>query len=147
MIRAAAWGPMFATFVACGGDAKAVRAPSAENRSRAELDAQALGSAVFELVDRAVEYRGAHRGRPATSLRQLGIDSLTPTMVRRVVNVDREPVITVEFRRPERHEIIACRGDSQILEDAAVSGGRFMLMCTTASGAQRPIQVGDTPPQ
>ena len=106
-----------------------------------QRDAAALGREIFELVDRAIDYRGSHRGRPARSLRQMGVDSLTPTTARHLVSVNREPVVTVQFRRVEGRQITSCRGDSQILEEAAVSG-RFTLMCTARSGAQRPIQVG-----
>ena len=108
-----------------------------------QADAEALGREVFDLVDRAVDYRGSHRGRPAATLRQMGVESLTPTTARVLVNVEREPVVTVAFRRPDSREIVSCRGDSQILEEASVNGGRFTLMCTTSAGAQRPIQVGD----
>ena len=59
------------------------------------------------------------------------------------MNLAREPVITVAFRRPDAREITSCRGDSQILEEATLNGGRFTLMCTTSSGAQRPMRVGD----
>jgi hypothetical protein len=97
---------------------------------------------VFELVDRAIDYRGSHRGRPAATFRQMGIDSLTPATVRRLVNLAREPVVTVAFRRTDNREIHSCRGDGQILEEAALNGGRFTVMCTAASGAQRPIKVG-----
>jgi hypothetical protein len=107
-----------------------------------QRDAESLGREVFELVDRAVDYRGSHRGRPAASFRQMGIDSLTPATVRRLVNLAREPVITVAFRRPEAREITSCRGDSQILEEATLNGGRFTVMCTTGSGVQRPMHVG-----
>ena len=34
-------------------------------------------------MDRAVDYRGSHQGRPAASFRQMGVDSLTPATVRR----------------------------------------------------------------
>ena len=105
-------------------------------------DAEALGREVLELVDRAVDYRGSHRGRPAPSLRQLGIDSLTPTTARHLVNVNREPVVTVQFRKAEGREITSCRGDAHILEEASINAGRFTLMCTSRSGAQRPVQVG-----
>ena len=105
-------------------------------------DAEALGREVLDLVDRAMDYRGSHRGRPASSLRQLGIDSLTPTTARHVVNVNREPVVTVKFRKTDGRQITSCRGDSHILEEAAINAGRFTLMCTSSSGAQRPIQVG-----
>ena len=106
-----------------------------------QRDADLLGREVFELVDRAVDYRGSHRGRPARSLRQMGVDSLTPATARTLVSVEREPVVTVQFRKADGHAVTSCRGDSQILEEAAINGGRFTLMCTTRTGAQRPIQV------
>jgi hypothetical protein len=109
-----------------------------------QRDAEMLGREVFELVDRAIDYRGSHRGRPAVSFRQMGIDSLTSLTVRRLVNLEREPVITVAFRKTDTREITSCRGDSQILEESAINGGRFTLMCTTRSGSQRPIRVGQS---
>jgi hypothetical protein len=107
-----------------------------------QADAETLGREVLDLVDRAVDYRGSHRGRPAASLRQLGIDSLTPTTARHLVNVNREPLVTVSFRKTDGREITSCRGDSHILEEASINAGRFTLMCTARSGAQRPVQVG-----
>jgi hypothetical protein len=107
-----------------------------------ERDAHVLGREIFELVDRAVDYRGSHRGRPGATHPQLGIESLTTNTVRRVVNVQREPVVTVSFRRPTGREIVSCRGDSQVLEQAAVHGS-FTIMCTASSGAQRPMEVGE----
>jgi hypothetical protein len=105
-----------------------------------ERDATLLGREVFDLVDRAVDYRGSHRGRPGATLRIMGIESLTTATARRVVNVQREPVVTVTFRQPAGREIVSCRGDSQILEEAALRG-LFTIMCTANSGAQRPIEV------
>jgi hypothetical protein len=105
-------------------------------------DAEVLGREVLELVDRAVDYRGSHRGRPASSLRQLGVDSLTPTTARHLLNISREPVVTVQFRKSAGREITSCRGDGHIIEEAAINAGRFTLMCTSRSGAQRPVQVG-----
>jgi hypothetical protein len=105
-------------------------------------DSEMLGREVLELVDRAVDYRGSHRGRPASSFRQMGVDSLTPTTARHLINVNREPVVTVQFRKVDGREIISCRGDSQILEEATINAGRFTLMCTSRAGAQRPVQVG-----
>jgi hypothetical protein len=107
-----------------------------------ERDANVLGREIFELVDRAVDYRGSHRGRPGANLTQMGIESLTTNTVRRVVNVQREPVVTVAFRQTAGREIVSCRGDSQVLEDAATKG-RFTIMCTANSGAQRPMEVGE----
>jgi hypothetical protein len=105
-----------------------------------QRDAQVLGREIFDLVDRAVDYRGSHRGRPPATLKQMGVESLTTTTVRRVVNVQREPVVTVRFRQPAGREIVSCWGESKILEDASVNG-RYTLMCTANSGAQRPMEV------
>ena len=147
MIGRAAW---LLTFVlACaaagcgsGGDTKP-RVPDDESLLPDQQDARLLGLEIFDLVDRAVAYRGSHRGRPATSLRQMGIESLTTNTVRRMLNVQREPVVTVAFRRPAQREIVSCRGDSQILVEASVNG-RFTLMCTARSGAQRPMVIGES---
>ncbi len=133
----------FLMLAGCGKD-ESTRPPAdrpASNLPADQRDAETLGREVFELVDRAVDYRGSHRGRPATTFRQMGIDSLTSTMVRRLVNLDREPVITVAFRRTDTREVTSCRGDSQILEQAALSGGGFTVICTTRSGDQRPFRV------
>jgi hypothetical protein len=129
---------------ACGGNEKR---SAAEDEPRVSLppdqaDAETLAREVLELVDRAIDYRGSHRGRPAVSLRQLGIDSLTPTTARHLINVNREPVVTVSFRKTDGRQITSCRGDGHILEESSINAGRFTLMCTSRSGAQRPIQVG-----
>jgi len=130
---------------ACGKKDTGQPAAAQAGASRPAGDAEVLGREVLELVDRAIDYRGSHRGRPASSFRQMGIDSLSGATVRRLENLDREPVVTVAFRKPGTHQIISCRGDSQILEEASLNGGRFTLMCTTASGAQRPVRVGESP--
>jgi hypothetical protein len=134
--------------VGCGADKGATpppREPAADLPTDRQ-DAEGLGREVFELVDRAVDYRGSHRGRPAKSLRQMGIDSLTPATARVLVNVGLDPVVTVQYRRVAGREIISCRGDSHVLEEASLNSGRFTLMCTTRSGAQRPMQVGGAEP-
>ena len=132
---------------ACGAKESSSRSRPAEAEDQLppdQRDGEVLGRELFELVDRAVDYRGSHQGRPAGSWRQMGIDSLTPTTVRRLVNLAREPVITVAFRKPEGRQITSCRGDSQILEEATLNGGQFTVMCTTSSGAQRPMKVTGT---
>jgi hypothetical protein len=125
-----------------GNGGKAARQEPRVSIPADQAEAEALGREVLDLVDRAVDYRGSHRGRPAASLRQLGIDSLTPTTARHLVNVNREPLVTVSFRKVDGRQIISCRGDSHILEEASINAGRFTLMCTSRSGAQRPVQVG-----
>jgi hypothetical protein len=128
---------------ACGSqEVKKDAPPPPSDLPADQQDAQILGREVLDLVDRAVDYRGSHRGRPANSLRQLGVDSLTPTTARHLLNVNREPVITVEFRRTDGRQITSCRGDSNILEEASINAGRFTVMCASRSGAKRPVQVG-----
>ncbi len=130
---------------ACGKKDTGRPAAAQARANRPPGDAEMLGREIFELVDRAIDYRGSHMGRPASSFRQMGIDSLSGATVRRLENLEREPVVTVAFRKAGTHQIISCRGDSQILEEASLNGGRFTLMCTTASGAQRPVRVGEPP--
>jgi hypothetical protein len=131
------------TVLACGGSGDTKSRPGGGIvLSAEERDAELLGREIFDLVDRAMDYRGSHEGRPANTLRQMGVESLTPLMVRRVVNVEREPIITVAFRQPASREVVACRGDKQVLEDAFLNSGRFTITCALSSGAQRPIEVG-----
>ena len=131
----------FVVLIGCNGTGNSSsRPPLASQLTPEQRDVQTLGREVFELVDRAVDYRGSHRGRPAANLRQMGVESLTTNTVRRIVNVQREPVITVAFRRAAGHEIISCRGTSQIIEEASLNG-RYTLMCTGSSGTQRPMEV------
>lgn len=148
MGRAVAGAVLALVLLAACGAKEAARPAERDSRPslpRDRQDAELLGREVFDLVDRAIDYRGSHRGRPASSFRQMGIDTLTTTTVRRLVNLEREPVVTVAFRRPETREITSCRGDSQILEEATLNAGTFTLMCTTSSGAQRPMRIGDSP--
>ena len=140
------WAPAVLMLLAACGTKDTGRPAAAQARAqRPAGDADVLGREIFELVDRAMDYRGSHMGRPAGSFRQMGFDSLTGVTVRRLENLEREPVVTVAFRKPETHQITSCRGDSQILEEASLNGGRFTLMCTAASGAQRPVRVGEPP--
>jgi hypothetical protein len=147
MVRAAGAVLALVLVAACGAK-EAARAPEADARPglpKDRQDAETLGREIFELVDRAIDYRGSHRGRPAASFRQMGVDSLTPATARYLVNLAREPVVTVRFRRADGREITSCRGDGQILEEATLNGGRFTVMCTSRSGTQRPVRVGDSP--
>jgi hypothetical protein len=128
----------------CGDNAGSKsRATELSSLSPDQRDAETLGREIFDLVDRAVDFRGSHMGRPAANLPQMGVESLTNVTVRRVLNVQREPVITVAFRQPGGRDIISCLGDSKILEDKSLNG-RFTIMCTASSGAQRPMVVGQS---
>jgi hypothetical protein len=146
MSRPISWLPalMLALAVAGCSDKAGPKSRGAQSPlSPDQRDAEALGREIFDLVDRAVDYRGSHMGRPAANLPQMGVESLTTVTVRRVVNVQREPVITVAFRQTSGRDIISCLGDSKILEDKSLNG-RFTIMCTASSGAQRPMEVGQS---
>jgi hypothetical protein len=148
MIRLISWLPALLLAFALAGCGDQAGGKSRIASARSDLtpdqrDAETLGREIFDLVDRAVDYRGSHMGRPAANLPQMGVESLTSTTVRRVVNVQREPVVTVAFRQRGGREILSCRGDSQILEDHSLNG-RFTIMCTANSGAQRPMEVGQS---
>ena len=66
--------------LACGKPAPPPPVAEGATRVGVPAEATALGNELFELIDRAVEYRGARMGRPPESLRDLGLDSLTPTI-------------------------------------------------------------------
>ena len=147
MIRLISWLPtLLLAFILAGCSDTGPRSRIASNRSSLspdQRDAETLGREIFDLVDRAVDYRGSHMGRPAANLPQMGVESLTTVTVRRVVNLQREPIVTVAFRSKAGREIISCLGDSRILEDKSLNG-RFTVMCTASSGAQRPMEVGES---
>jgi hypothetical protein len=128
---------------ACGGDSKA-KAPAAargvESLPPDLGDATILGREVFELVDRAVDYKGSHRGRPPQSLRQMGIDSLAPTFVRRISTVSDSSVITVAFRQPRGRTVASCEGNARVLEEASLTS-QFTVVCSTPSGTLKEYQV------
>jgi hypothetical protein len=145
--RTLAFALISAVVTGCANKDNNTRPPAESQESQLppdQRDAEMLGREILELVDRAMDYRGSHRGRPAASLRQMGVDSLTPSTARYLVSLEREPLITVSFRKLNGREIVSCRGDSHILEEASLNGGRFTVMCTNRSGVQRPIRVGQS---
>ena len=108
--------------------------PVAVTRTGAEGEADLLGAEAFELIDRSVDYRGSHRGRYATSFRQLGIDSLTPRTVRRMRIDGDTPTVTVAFRRPGGHVLRDCSAGQSVLEEGSLTDGHFTVSCTSPAG-------------
>ncbi|MBA2627501.1 MAG: hypothetical protein H0U85_05775 [Gemmatimonadales bacterium] len=104
-------------------------------------DAESLGRELFEIIDRATEYRGSHRGRYPVSVAQIGIDSLTPATVRRLISTAATLTVTVAFRQPASRAIASCTAASDILEAAALNEGRFPLTCVGTDGAARVLLV------
>ena len=65
------WAVLALVLLAGCGAKDAARPPTASRSASLppdQQDAETLGRELFELVDRAVDYRGSHRGRPAASL-------------------------------------------------------------------------------
>jgi hypothetical protein len=141
--RAAVGVALLLAAAACGGapEAKAPAAHRGVDSLPPELrDATILGREVFQLVDRAVDYKGSHRGQPPQSFRQMGIDSLAPLVVRRIETVSDSSLINVAFRQPRGRTVASCEGNARVLEEASL-GGRFSVVCSTASGAIKQYEV------
>lgn len=127
--------------LSCTGQDSAGGGDSPGALAVAEGDAAVLGQEIYGLVDRAMSYRTSHRGRSPRSLRELGIDELTPATERSLRVVDGRPEVTVKFRETEGHTILSCTGASSILEEATVEG-KFSLTCDAAGGGKSKYQVG-----
>lgn len=117
-----------------GGETRgASRSAATSARPDPQSDADRLGREIYSLVDQAMSYRSAHRGRPPRSLRELGVDQLTPETSRTLTPRGRDPVVTVEFRNLDQHALKSCTGGGDVLEEASIRGS-FTLTCTTTTG-------------
>jgi hypothetical protein len=126
---------------ACGREAPPPVAEQAVT-SGIPVDVQPLADELFELVDRAADYRASHQNRPPAALRELGLDSLTPTIVRRL-DVPDSLAFTVRYRRGG-DEVSACSAGQEILEQASLHDGRFAVRCDTPAGLTT-FEVARTP--
>lgn len=133
---------------ACGGE-KPAAAPRRDADGPpidpAQADADSLGREVFDIVDRVMAYKSSHRNRLPVSLRQAGLDSLTPRFVRRLARQGEEPLVTIAYRRPAGHALLSCTGTSLVLENSMLHDGAFTVQCEPAGGGSRPYWVGGTP--
>lgn len=120
------------------GTRPAADAPSADP---AQTDANELGRELYDMMDRVMAYRSSHRNRLPTSLRQAGLDSLTPAFIRRLGRQGTDPLVTIVFRRPEGRVLRSCAGTSLILESSMLHDGRFEVQCDLAAGGSARFQV------
>jgi hypothetical protein len=136
---------MLAGATGCAGSSSSSKAPKRvsvlDTLPPDRRDAALLGREVFRLADRAADYKGSHLGHPPTDLRQMGVESLAPLVVRRIRVVSDSSVVTVAFREPRGRTVASCEGTPQILEEATLNGGTFSVVCTTASGTVARYQV------
>lgn len=133
---------------ACGGEKPAAaprREAAAPPADPAQADADSLGRELFDIVDRVMAYKSSHRNRLPVSLRQAGLDSLTPRFVRRLARQGEEPQVTIAYRRPDGHVLLSCAGTSLVLENSMLHDGAFTVQCEQVTGGSRPFWVGGTP--
>jgi len=120
--------------LACGKPAPPPPVAEGATRVGVPAEATALGNELFELVDRAVEYRGARMGQPPEALRDLGLDSLTPTTARLLTGT--APIAFTATVRQPGAGLTACRATEDVLEQAALNEGRFTVECESAEGTR-----------
>lgn len=128
----------------CGGDKPAAGARPATNAppvDPVQADANELGRELYDIMDRVMAYRSSHRNRLPTSLRQAGLDSLTPAYIRRLGRQGGEPLVTIVFRRPEGRVLRSCAGSSLILESSMLHDGTFEVECDLVAGGSGRFQV------
>ncbi len=122
-----------------GGEKKASAGRDAP--SSTQSDADLLGREIYDLVDRAMSYKSAHRARLPRSLTELGVDALTPTTARTLSVTGDVPEIAVAFRDVSTRTVASCRGTSAVLEEASLSGGQFSVICTLTAGGSTTLQT------
>jgi hypothetical protein len=127
----------------CSGKDKPSPVPiaAADSASTPEAEAAILGRELYDLVDQAMSYKSAHRGRPPRSLRELGVDQLTRSTSRTLTASGGEATVQVEFRNLGTHVLRNCRATSAILEEAAINGGEFSVICTTVTGGSTTLRI------
>lgn len=113
--------------------------------SRLQAEADLLGRELFDVVDRVMSFRTSHGNRLPASLREAGIDSLTPLFVRRLGRSGTDPLVTVAFRKSGDRELRSCWGTNLVLEEALVNGA-WEVTCDLAAGGARTFTVKPAPP-
>lgn len=142
-----ALGLLLCAILACGGTAKKKKTAVKERPVDPVVeDAAALGRELRQIVDRVMAYRSSHRNVLPNSLRQVGIDSLTPIFIRRLARQGSEPLVTILYRRREGHPVALCRGTSLVLEDAMLREGKFDIVCEMSGGNIRNFTIEPPPP-
>ncbi len=138
---------LLSAVLACGGGAaKKKAAPKARPVDPVVEDAAVLGRELKQIVDRVMAYKSSHRNALPNSLRQVGIDSLTPVFIRRLARQGSEPLVTIVYRRREGHAVSWCRGTNAVLEDAMLREGKFDIICEMSGGNIRNFVIEPPPP-
>lgn len=128
--------------VACGAKKAKGKDSDGKPADPAQADAEELGRALFDGVDRIMAFRSAHQNKLPNSLRAAGIDSLSSTIVLRYAKTGSSPLVTAAFRHPSGREVASCEGTNDVLEDASLHEGAFTITCTMVGGGSRGFSVG-----
>ena len=123
----------------CGHRERPAAGPRAEGTPAGE--AAILGGEIFDVVDRVMSFRSAHNDHWPRTLREVGVDSLTRTTIRRFSLQSGDPVVTAVFRSLEGHQVAACHGGVDIQEEASLNSGAFTVACTLTSGEESDFKV------
>lgn len=139
--------PLLALLTACG-DGEKKPAPTAAKPPADPViaDATLLANELRDILDRVMAYKSSHQNRLPTSLRQAGIDSLTPQFVRRLERQGKDPLVTIAFRRMDGRAVARCRGTNVVLEDIMLRGGSFDVACDLTSGGFRSVTIDPPSP-
>jgi hypothetical protein len=143
LLGAATRAALLLSLTGCGGDDKprAESAPASSTRAnQAEDEAAELGTEIISVLDRVLAYASARNGRAPETIAEVGLDSLTKKVVRRVSRQGRDLVVTAAFRRPAGRAVTECRGANRVFEDLSILG-RYELTCTVAGGGTRTFTI------
>ena len=141
-VRRLGWTILAGLIVACGARKATGKDTGGKHPSdSAQADAEELGKALFDAVDRVMSYRSAHQNQLPSSLTTAGIDSLGPAIVLRYTRSGSSPLLTAAFRRTANRELASCEGTNDVLEDASLHEGAYAITCTMVSGGTRDFTV------
>lgn len=127
-----------------GGRGRGALPPGAVARDTAAADARRLGEEGLRVFDEVMAFATSRRRFPA-SLREAGVDSLTPSTARWIESEDGKPRVWVAFRAPAGHALLACGVDRQSLEDRSLADGSYAARCRGAGGDVADRRVGEEP--
>jgi len=151
LLGAATLAALLLAPAACGGGDKpgaAQRTEAASGQDQAQNEATQLGAEITNVLDRVLAYASARSGKAPATIAEVGMDSLTPKVVRRVSRQGLDILVTAAFRRPAGRAVTECHGTNRALEELSLMG-HYELTCSVAGGGIRTftIEPGSTTAQ
>ena len=143
LLGAATLAALLLAPTACGSGDKPSPARQPETGSgadQAQNEATQLGAEITNVLDRVLAYASARSGRAPATVAEVGLDSLTPKVVRRVSRQGLDIVVTAAFRRPAGRAVTECHGSNRVLEELSLMG-HYELTCSVAGGGVRTFTI------